>query len=82
VGIQHGAAPLRTGLQATGTTSNLPKQKGAWRYGKRSAFPTSPHPRRLDGKMSKQGVTLTLHLVQRSVWSSLALPLNMATKFP
>jgi putative transposase len=34
------------GLQATGTASYLAETKMAWRYGKRSAFPTSPHPRR------------------------------------
>src|ERR1019366_5655682 len=46
-GIQHGAAALGAGLQATGTANQLAEATGAWRYGKRSAFPTSPHPRRL-----------------------------------
>jgi putative transposase len=36
--------PLRSGLQATGITSNFTEATGASRYGKRSAFPTSPHP--------------------------------------
>ncbi|MGA9414149.1 MAG: hypothetical protein WBV60_05615, partial [Terriglobales bacterium] len=38
---------------------------GAWRYGKRSAFPTSPHPRRRLRTKVKRGVTLTFHLVQK-----------------
>jgi len=46
-GIQHGAAPLRTGLQATGTTSNLAEATGGMEIWKTLAFPTSPHPRRL-----------------------------------
>jgi hypothetical protein len=32
----------RGGLQATGTASQLAEATGAWRYGKRAAFPTSP----------------------------------------
>ena len=43
----------------------LPKQPGAWGCGKRSAFPTSPHPRRRLRTNVKRGVTLTLHLVQK-----------------
>jgi hypothetical protein len=46
-GIQHGAAALGAGLQAAGAASHLAETTGAWRYGKRFAFPTSPHPRRL-----------------------------------
>jgi hypothetical protein len=42
---QHGAATFGVGLPAAGTADHL--AKGAWRYGKRCAFPTSPHPRRL-----------------------------------
>jgi putative transposase len=41
------------------------KQPGAWRYGKRCAFPTSPHPRRRLRTKVKRGVTLTLRLVQK-----------------
>jgi len=55
-GIQHGASPLGTGLQATGTASNLAEAPGAWRYGKRSAFPTSPHPGGYDGQMSNKAL--------------------------
>ena len=43
----------------------LPKQPGAWGCGKRSAFPTSPHPRRRLRTILQQGVTLTFHLVQK-----------------
>src|SRR6476619_1006097 len=58
-------AALGPGLQATGTTSHRPKT-GAWRYGKRSAFPTSPHPRRRLRTKVKRGVILTSHLVQKT----------------
>ena len=44
-GIQHGEAALGAGLQATSAANNLAEATGAWRYGKRCAFPTSPHPR-------------------------------------
>src|ERR1019366_3469548 len=44
--VQHGTATFVAGLSATGTASHLAAATGAWRYGKRSAFPTSPHPRR------------------------------------
>src|ERR1035441_8495150 len=64
-GIQHGAAALGAGLQATGPASNLAEATGAWRYGKRSAFSTSPHPRRRLRTIVQRGVTLTLHLVQK-----------------
>jgi len=63
-GIQHGAAALGAGLQATGATSHHPKT-GAWRCGKQNPFPTSPHPRRLRRTKIKRGVTLTFHLVQK-----------------
>jgi transposase InsO family protein len=43
-GIQHRATALGAGLQAAGTASHLAEATGAWRYGKRCAFPTSPHP--------------------------------------
>ena len=43
----------------------VPEATGAWRYGKRFAFPTSPHPRRLRRTNVEQGVTLTIHLVQK-----------------
>jgi transposase InsO family protein len=33
------------GYQTTGAASHLAEANGAWRYGKRCAFPTSPHPR-------------------------------------
>src|ERR1019366_1481714 len=42
--IQHGTATFVAGLSASGTASNLAEATGAWRYGKRCAFPTSPHP--------------------------------------
>jgi len=45
-GIQHGTATLGIGLQTARTTSHPAEATGAWRYGKRCAFPTSPHPRR------------------------------------
>ena len=35
------------------------------RYGKRSAFPTSPHPRRRLRTNFKRGATLTIYLVQK-----------------
>jgi transposase InsO family protein len=39
--------------------------RGAWRCGKRSAFPTSPHPRRRLRTNFKRGATLTIYLVQK-----------------
>src|SRR5260370_20061668 len=48
---------------------------GAWRYGKRSAFPTSPHPRRRLRTIVQRGVTLTFHLVQKTGQVSLAQPI-------
>src|ERR1039457_3982270 len=62
--VQHGTAPFVTGLQAPGTRSNLAAATGAWRYGKRSAFPPSPHPRRRRTNVERR-VTLTFHLVQK-----------------
>src|ERR1035441_8259533 len=62
--VQHGTAPFVTGLQAPGTRSNLAAATGAWRYGKRSAFPTSPHPRRRRTNVERR-VTLTFHLVPK-----------------
>ena len=43
--LQHRQAPLFAGLQASsaGNLADL-KQHGAWRSGKHSALPTSPHP--------------------------------------
>src|SRR5450759_5998 len=63
--VQHGTVTFVAGLQAAGTASHLAEATGAWRYGKRSAFPTSPHPRRRLRTNVKQGVTLTIHLVQK-----------------
>ena len=63
-GIQHRAFALGAGLQATGTANHLDEATGAWRCGKRCAFPTSPHPRRRLRTNAHRGVTLTLHLVQ------------------
>src|SRR5512141_1590413 len=63
--VQHDTAAFVTGLQATGTGSNLAEATGAWRCGKRYAFPTSPHPRRRLRTKVKRGVTLTFHLVQK-----------------
>src|SRR5450759_3160860 len=65
--IQHGTATFVAGLSASGTASNLAEATGAWRYGKRSAFPTSPHPRRRLRTNVKRGVTLTIHLLQKIV---------------
>src|SRR6516225_2376540 len=63
--LQHGATAFVARLQATGTANHLAEGNGAWRYGKRCAFPTSPHPRlRLRTRFEK-GVTLTFHLVQK-----------------
>src|ERR1019366_3298876 len=42
--VQHGAAAFVAGLQATGAEGNPAQARGAWRCGKRSAFPTSPTP--------------------------------------
>src|SRR5208337_3080268 len=64
-GIQHGTAALGAGRQAAGAASHPAQATGAWRYGKRSAFPTSPHPRRRLRTIVQRGVTLTLHLVQK-----------------
>src|SRR3974377_133395 len=63
--LQHGATTFVARLQATGAANHLAEGNGAWRYGKRCAFPTSPHPRlRLRTRFEK-GVTLTFHLVQK-----------------
>ena len=42
--LQHGTAAFFAGIQTTSAASHPAERKGAWRYGKRSAFPTSPHP--------------------------------------
>src|SRR3974390_1289753 len=63
--VQHGAAAFVAGLQATGTGSHLAEAPGAWRGGKRYAFPTSPHPRRRLRTQAQRGGTLTFHLVQK-----------------
>src|SRR5476651_1029004 len=73
--VQHGAAAFVAGLQATGTGSHLAEATGAWRCGKRSAFPTSPHPRRLRTNVER-GVTLTLHLVQKTGQVTMAFGLS------
>ena len=63
--LQHGAATFLARLSATGAASYLAEGNGAWRYGKRCAFPTSPHPRlRLRTRFEK-GATLTFRLVQK-----------------
>src|ERR1017187_3574504 len=62
--VQHGAAAFVAGVQATGAEGNAAQARGAWRYGKRSAFPTSPHPRRRLRTNFKRGATLTIYLVQ------------------
>src|ERR1019366_7086163 len=74
-GVQHGAAAFVAGLQATGAKGNPAQARGAWRCGKRSAFPTSPPPRRRLRTNFKRGATLTIYLVQKigqvnSRWSS------------
>src|ERR1035437_872882 len=63
--VQHGAAAFVAGLQATGAEGNPAQARGAWRCGKRSAFPTSPHPRRRLRTNFKRGATLTIYLVQK-----------------
>src|ERR1019366_2322482 len=65
--------PFVTGLQAPGTRSNLAAATGAWRYGKRSAFPTSPHPRRRRTNVERR-VTLTFPLGTKDLSGHLALP--------
>src|SRR5664280_944221 len=77
--VQHGAAAFVAGLQATGAEGNPAQARGEWRCGKRSAFPTSPHPRRRLRTNFKRGATLTIYLVQKigqvrvehSIWLSL-----------
>jgi transposase InsO family protein len=64
VEYKHGASALGARLPAPGTTNHHSKT-GAWRCGKRFAFPTSPHPRRRLRTKVKRGVTLTFHLVQK-----------------
>src|SRR5664280_317162 len=63
--VQHGAAAFVAGLQATGAEGNPAQARGTWRCGKRSAFPTSPHPRRRLRTNFKRGATLTIYLVQK-----------------
>src|ERR1035441_5222566 len=63
--VQHGAAAFVAGLQATGPQGNPAQARGAWGCGKRSAFPTSPHPRRRLRTNFKRGATLTIYLVQK-----------------
>src|ERR1022692_1032518 len=63
--VQHGAAAFVAGLQATGAEGNPAQARGAWGCGKRSAFPTSPHPRRRLRTNFKRGATLTIYLVQK-----------------
>ena len=41
------------------------RSSGVWRCGKQRTFSTSPHPRRRLRTNVEQGVTLTLHLVQK-----------------
>src|ERR1035438_10136308 len=70
--VQHGAAAFVAGLQATGAEGKPAQARGAWRCGKRSAFPTSPHPRRRLRTNFKRGATLTINLVQKIGQVSLA----------
>src|SRR5271166_622605 len=63
--LQHATAALVAGLQATGAGGNLSEETGAWRCGKRYAFPTSPHPRLRLRTNIQRGVTLTFRLVQK-----------------
>src|ERR1039458_4546822 len=63
--VQHGAAAFVAGLPATGAEGKPAQARGAWRCGKRSAFPTSPHPRRRLRTNFKRGATLTIYLVQK-----------------
>src|ERR1039457_4799317 len=64
--LQHGTAAFVAGIQTTSAASHLAEGNGAWRYGKRCAFPTSPHPRRRLRTNLKRGVTLTIYLVQNT----------------
>ena len=64
--VQHGTAAFVAGLSASGTGSNLAEATGAWRCGKRFAFPTSPHPRRRLRTNLKRRATLTIYLVQNT----------------
>src|SRR3974390_1689740 len=69
--VQHGAAAFVAGLQATGTGSHLAEAPGAWRGGKRYAFPTSPHPRRrLRTKVQRRYTNIPLGTKDRSGHSS------------
>ena len=63
---QRGASTIVTEVQAAGAQGNPAEATGAWRYGKRYAFPTSPHPRRRLRTNLKQGATLTVYLVQNT----------------
>src|SRR5450755_3185923 len=63
--LQHGTATFVAGIQTTSAASHLAEGNGAWRYGKRCAFPTSPHPRRRLRTTVQKGVTLTFYLVQK-----------------
>ena len=55
--------PAPAGLQAAGAADHL--ANGAWRCGKQTTFPTSPHPRRRLRTNVERGATLTFHLVQK-----------------
>src|SRR6516164_1560349 len=80
--LQHGATAFVARLQATGTANHLAEGNGAWRYGKRCAFPTSPHPRlRLRTRFEK-GVTLTFHLVQKIGQVTTAFRINGQPSLP
>src|ERR1019366_6429267 len=62
-----------------GTASHLAETTGAWGCGKRSAFPTSPHPRRRPRTIVQRGVTLTFHLVQKIgqvMWNEASMALS------
>src|SRR5664279_4169395 len=63
--LQHAKTAFVAGLQATGAGGNLGPATGAWRCGKRYAFPTSPHPRLRLRTNIQRGVTLTFRLVQK-----------------
>jgi hypothetical protein len=78
--IQHGAAALGAALPATSFASHLGEATGAWRCGKRSAFPTSPRPRRRLRTIVQRSVTLTFRLVQEIGQVIVTLNVNKNTE--
>src|ERR1035437_2494135 len=79
--VQHGAAAFVAGLQATGAEGNPAQARGAWRCGKRSAFPTSPHPRRRLRTNFKRGATLTIYLLQKIGQVSSCMSVRFTRRF-